>query len=193
MSEAAPGTPALAEAQELPESHDQVLHAARRLFGERGYAATSIREIAAEAGVSPAMVMKVGGNKQRLHALATPLEPAPLDPSTPLDGIGELMVRRLFDRRDDEAAEPWLRALFLVQDAEDPAQARAELRQRLLGRFDSRDPVAQRRADQVGCLMLGLAAGVRALRLLPADRTDTDAAVREYGALVQGVIDSIPR
>lgn len=176
-----------------PATHEAVLHAARLLFGERGYAATSIREIAAEAGVSPAMVMKVGGTKRRLHAMATPLEPAPLDPATPLEGMGELMVRRLLDRRADEAAEPWLRALFLLQDAEDPQEARAELRRRLLGRFDSHDPVAARRVDQFGCLMLGLAAGVRALRLLPEDRTDAEAVVTEYGALVQQVIDSIPQ
>ena len=55
-------------------SRAAILHAARRLFGERGYAATTIREVAAEAGVSPALVMKCCGSKERLYADATPLE-----------------------------------------------------------------------------------------------------------------------
>ena len=93
----------------MSDTREQVLQTARRLFGERGYAAVTIREIAAGAGVSPAMVMKVGGSKEQLHADATPLEPRPLAPDVPLDGLGELLVHRVLTRREDADAEPWLR------------------------------------------------------------------------------------
>lgn len=168
-----------------------VLDAARRLFGERGYAAVTIREIAAEAGVSPAMVMKVAGSKERLHTDAAPLEPVPLAPDVPLAGLGELLVRRMLDRRSDGASEPWVRALYLVQGAPDPDAARREFRDRYLTRFRVGGADAERRADLLACLMVGLAAGTRTLRLLPPDSTDPEAVVGEYGALIQQVLDGL--
>lgn len=173
----------------------RVLQAARRLFGERGYAAVTIREIAAAAGVSPAMVMKVGGSKEQLHTRATPLEPEPLSGDVPLEGLGELLVRRMLTRREQAGAEPWLRALYLLADAPDPVAARREFRERFLSRFDrpDADPVTaahvRRQSDQLACLMLGLAAGTRTMDLLHPASTDTRAVTREYGRLVQQVLD----
>lgn len=179
------------------DTRGEVLHAARRLFGERGYAAVTIREIAAAAGVSPAMVMKVGGSKEALHAAATPLEPQPLARDVPLEGLGELLVRRVLDRRTTMEAEPWLRALYLLADAPDPEAARREFRERFLRRFEpsGADPAsaaaARRHSDQLACLMLGLAAGVRTMELCDPDTTDLDAVAQEYGALVQQVVDRL--
>ncbi|WP_114906403.1 TetR/AcrR family transcriptional regulator [Ornithinimicrobium murale] len=173
----------------------EVLQAARRLFGERGYSAVTIREIAAAAGVSPAMVMKVGGSKEQLHARATPLEPEPLSGDVPLAGLGELLVRRMLTRREQAGAEPWLRALYLLADAPDPVAARREFRERFLSRFDvpgAAPAVAahvRRHSDQLACLMLGLAAGTRTMHLLDPATTDNEAAIREYGAIVQQVLD----
>ena len=177
-----------------PDTRERVLQVARRLFGERGYAAVTVREAAAAAGVSPALVMKVGGSKEGLHALARPAEPAPLLPDTPLEGMGELLVRRMLARRDEDAAEPWLRALHLFQDAPDREQALSEFRERFLGRFP-REGEAARHTDELACLMLGLAAGLRAFRLLEApgghEVEHREAVVREYGALVQAVLDRL--
>lgn len=172
-------------------TRDRVLHAARRLFGERGYAAVTIREIAAEAKVSPALVMKLGGSKERLHADAAPLEPTPLAQDVPLAGMGELLVRRMLDRREDEVSEPWVRALYLVQDAPDREAARRDFRDRFLHRFRLGGPADERRADLLGCMIVGLAAGTRTLRLLPPEHTDPAAVTREYGDLLQQVIDTL--
>lgn len=170
-------------------SEEQVLREARRLFGERGYAAVTIREVARRAGVSPALVMKIAGTKEQLYALATPSEPAPLPAGIPLEGLGEMLVRRMLDRRDEDAAEPWLRALYLIQDAPDPATARAAFRQRFLGRFDTATEEDRRHADQVACLLIGLAAGLRSFGLLAPDAADQEAVVQEYGGLVQSLLD----
>lgn len=170
------------------DRRDEIVRVARRLFGERGYAAVTIREVAAEAGVSAGLVMKVAGSKEQLFALATPTEPAPLEGGLPLEGLGEVLVRRMLQRRDSESAEPWLRALNLLHSAPDPAAARVEFRERFLGRFPD-DPVSRRQADQVACLLLGLAAGMRAFRLLDPDATDEEALVQEYSAFVQAALD----
>jgi AcrR family transcriptional regulator len=52
--------------------------AARRQFGEQGYDRTSIRSVAAEAGVDPALVMRFYGSKQQLFeaVLDLPFDPA---------------------------------------------------------------------------------------------------------------------
>lgn len=172
-------------------AREQILQVARRLFGERGYAVVTIRQIAAAAGVSPALVMKVAGSKEALYADATPHEPAPLDPDSPMEGLGELLVRRLLDRRDEDVAEPWLRAIYLLHDAPDPVAARTEFRTRFLGHLPADDPDSRRRADLLACTMLGLAAGARSFRLLDPGDTDLDCVVTEYGAIVQGLLDGI--
>jgi AcrR family transcriptional regulator len=47
-------------------TRDEILRAARRLFAERGYARTSVRDIAAAAGVSAQTVYDSVGSKQAL-------------------------------------------------------------------------------------------------------------------------------
>ena len=47
-------------------THDEILRAARRLFAERGYAGTSVRDIAKAAGVSAQTVYDSVGSKQAL-------------------------------------------------------------------------------------------------------------------------------
>lgn len=172
-------------------TRERVLQVARRLFGERGYAAVTIREVAAEAGVSPAMVMKVAGSKEQLYAEATPLEPAPLDAGHPIAGMGAVLVRRMLDRREQEVAEPWLRALYLLHGAPDPEAARQEFRERFLSRFAGADPARRYRADLAACMLIGLAAGIRSFRLLPPEDVDAEQVVADYGPLVQQLLDGL--
>lgn len=66
------GTGPSAGAQRRPGSHDPegnrraVLDAARRLFGAHGYQGVGVRAIAAEAGVTPGLVMSYFGTKDGL-------------------------------------------------------------------------------------------------------------------------------
>src|SRR5436309_7394484 len=55
-----------------------ILEAARRRFADRGYDATSIRAIAAGAGVDPGVVMHFFGSKDALFqaAVGWPFDPA---------------------------------------------------------------------------------------------------------------------
>jgi AcrR family transcriptional regulator len=64
-----------------PTTSDQdVLSAARALFAERGYQGTTVRAIAAAAGVTPAMVHHFFGSKHEvfLAAIRMPIDPARL-------------------------------------------------------------------------------------------------------------------
>lgn len=75
-----------------------VLAAARQAFGERGYAATSVRGVARSAGVDPSLVLHYFGSKDGLFDAAVEL---PLDPAATVagllagdpDDLGERVVR----------------------------------------------------------------------------------------------------
>lgn len=60
-----------------PDTRAEILAAALSLFAERGYAGTSIRAVAAGAGVDPALVHHYFGTKEGLFraTLGTPIDP----------------------------------------------------------------------------------------------------------------------
>ena len=60
---------------------EDVLAAARDLFAERGYQATTVRAIAAAAGVTPAMIHHFFGSKEKVYLAAARI---PIDPDTVL-------------------------------------------------------------------------------------------------------------
>jgi AcrR family transcriptional regulator len=173
-------------------SRDNVVRAARRLFGERGYQSVTIREVAAEVGLSPAMVMKLVGSKEQLYADAEPMSPEPYDLRVPRSRMGYELVRRILDRRELDMAEPWARAAYLTHGSPDPDASRASFHASYLSMLRQvlgDDAEGQRRSELVAAMLIGLATAVRTLRLLPAERVDQDGLVEEYGALVQSLID----
>lgn len=64
--------------QGSPDTRAEILAAARRAFGTRGYRATTFREIADRAGVDPALITHYFGSKEALFTAALELPvPAP--------------------------------------------------------------------------------------------------------------------
>jgi AcrR family transcriptional regulator len=51
-------------------ARDAILTAARRRFTEEGYERTTIRTVAADAGIDPSMVMRYYGSKDGLFSAA---------------------------------------------------------------------------------------------------------------------------
>ena len=169
-------------------SRDIVLDAARRLFAERGYPSVTIRQIAAESGLSASMVMKVGGSKAKLYEDAAPSMPPPFDPTIPRSQVGEAWAQRILDRRQSGAAEPWVQAVFRTADAPDPQAERDEFRAWALEHVTpliAPGDELESRVELLACLVIGLAIGLRTQRLL-AD-TDDEWIVRNYGRLIQMV------
>ncbi|MFC4856189.1 TetR family transcriptional regulator [Actinophytocola glycyrrhizae] len=80
------------------QTRADILAAARNQFGQRGYNGATIRGIAAEAGVNPALVHHFFGSKEQVFAAALNL---PMTPSSivdaitqgPRDQIGERIIR----------------------------------------------------------------------------------------------------
>ncbi|MEU1408504.1 TetR family transcriptional regulator [Streptomyces sp. NPDC005728] len=84
-----------------PEGHRAaIIEAARHTFAERGYARTTLREIARRAGVTHGLITRHFASKERLFLAAVPgnrdLEQvAAGDPETLPDRIADAFVRRL--------------------------------------------------------------------------------------------------
>jgi AcrR family transcriptional regulator len=77
-------------------TREAIVAAARRHFSERGYDRSSLRSIAAEAGVDPALVTHFFGSKQRLfvEVVELPFDPAEVLPRV-LAGDPETVGMRL--------------------------------------------------------------------------------------------------
>jgi AcrR family transcriptional regulator len=89
------------------ETREEILEAARVMFAEKGYDATSLRSIARAAGVDPALVHHFFGNKEGVFtaAMRFPVDPTELLPhimAAPRDKLGETMVRTFVSIWDDE-------------------------------------------------------------------------------------------
>ena len=91
-----------------PDTRAEILASARNLFAARGFGSTSVRAIAADAGVDPSLVHHYFGTKDDLFVAALEI---PVDPRQLLAGIA--------DQGQDGAAERMLRIFLGVWD--DPA------------------------------------------------------------------------
>jgi len=74
------------------DTRQKILESARQLFARNGFANTSVRAVAAEAGVDSALVHHYYGSKQQLFAAATQL---PMDPMVVLGPMREAPVEQL--------------------------------------------------------------------------------------------------
>src|SRR5690242_14376813 len=79
-------------------TREAILDAARRRFAEAGYDQTSIRAVAADAGVNPALVMQFFGSKEALFQAAVrwpfdPIEVAPHLVGQGRAGLAERLAR----------------------------------------------------------------------------------------------------
>ncbi|TGN62720.1 TetR/AcrR family transcriptional regulator [Nocardioides eburneiflavus] len=109
-----------------PDTRAEVLAAARASFAEKGFRGTTIRAVAASAGVDPALVHHYFGTKDDLFlaALEMPVDPrevlAPVVALGP-DGAGERLLRTFLSVWDDPEIQVRLLAVVRSVLSEDGA------------------------------------------------------------------------
>jgi AcrR family transcriptional regulator len=149
-----------------------ILRAARERFAAEGYERTTIRAVASDAGIDPAMVMRYFGSKAQLFdaALAIDLR-LPDVTGIPPEDLPPILVRHFVDRWESDPSDDALLVLLRSAVTNEHAAARmhqifAEQVAPALASVLGAD-VAARRAGLISAQLLGLAL-TRYLIRLPA-------------------------
>lgn len=177
-----------------PDTRARILVAARTLFAERGVEGTSIRAIAAAAGVDPALVHHYFGTKPRLflEAVDFPIDTLAAVRSLAagdVEDVGARLVRFALRMWDDPDILP--RLMSILRSAVTDAQAG-----HMLGvLFTRQGPVElvralgqdqpEFRAQLVGTQLVGLAIVRHVLRAGPLGDADDEQLVAAIGPTMQ--------
>ncbi|HEX4359726.1 MAG TPA: TetR family transcriptional regulator [Pseudonocardia sp.] len=169
-----------------------ILTHARRLLAERGYEGTTIRAVAAAAGVDPSMVMRYYGNKEGLFGAAVDLDLHFPDPAGwPRDEIGVRLARHFVARWEGELADELTQLLLRSATTNSAAveQMRAVFGGQVL-RFVQQvtgadSPEVTRRASMLATQVLGVALCRYVLALPPVVVMDADTLVAMLAPVVQ--------
>ena len=114
-------------AQQRSQTEARILAAARQMFAELGYDRTTIRAVAAAAGVDAGLVMHYYGSKDELFARAARLPPDEL-PGGTAEQVAEALLTSLAKRLDSEpvASLAVLRSMLTNTDAANRYRAAGE-------------------------------------------------------------------
>lgn len=125
------------------DTRERILESARELFARNGFDKTSIRAVAAGAGVDGALVHHYYGTKQQLFAaaIAIPIDPmqviGPLR-QTPVDQIGSVLPSILLPLWDSELGKGFIATLRSLLAGADVSLVRSFLQEVITVEIGSR-------------------------------------------------------
>jgi len=172
----------------------QVLDAARAAYARRGYLNTTLKGVAAAAGVAPDVVRRYYDNRESLFVAAMRL---PFDPAMSIaqlmapgiDGMGERLVRVTLRLLDDQETRDQLAEM--VRDGAGASRATASIREFLEAEVVDRAaqllgvPDARMRVTLATSYLLGFATTRYVLKLEPIASASEDEIVRLVAPAVQ--------
>ena len=175
-------------------AREEIAEAARHQFAELGYDRTTIRSVAAEAGVDPALVIHYFESKQRLfvQAVELPFPPEGLTAqlaSGPRSQIGERVVRFVLSvLADDEARVRWI---GLIRSAVSEPEATRVFREILSTRIFR--PIAEElgadeaplRASLAGSQVVGLVMARHIVHIEPLASLEEERLVQAIAPTIQ--------
>ena len=185
------GSAPVSERRSRDDTSDAIRHVAVRLFAEQGFAATSVRDIAKQAGADPALVIRYFGSKEHLF-LETMTVENPVRPIAqgPLPGLGEEILRVIL--MEGGRARQVYTALMRAAD-------RPDVRSYLLRANEAQlvIPVAERltgesahlRATLIAAQVNGLLNSLWILEEPTLVAMSTELLVRTYGSALQTLVD----
>jgi len=175
----------------------QVLDAARAAYARRGYLNTTLKGVAAAAGVAPDVVRRYYDNREALFVAAMRL---PFDPAMSIaqllapgvDGLGERLVRVTLRLLDDPETRDQLAEM--VKDGAGATKATAALREFFETEMVDRVvaalgvPDARMRVVLVTSYLMGVATSRYVLQVEPLASASEDAVVAMVGPMVQATL-----
>jgi AcrR family transcriptional regulator len=178
------------------ESRERILAAARRLFGRSGYDGTSIRAIAAEAQVNPALVHHFFGSKTGVFATALdlPVDPEKVLPAIlegPREEIGQRMVRLLLQVwREPASRQSFLALLRSVTTQEEAVRTLREFMQHaVLDRVADSLGIPRLRLATAAAQVMGLAMVRYVIGMEPLASADEEEIVELVAPVIQYYVD----
>lgn len=171
-----------------------VLTAARRRFGTTGYEATTVRGVAADAGVDPALVLYFFGSKDGLFAASVewPFDPATTLPAVIGDdrgGVGARLVALMLETWDATGGRNLVIAQLRAAMSRETAahQLRAFLQSEILGPLTTalRCDQPELRSGLVASQLIGLGLTRHVLALEPLASMPAAGVVSLVGPQVQ--------
>jgi AcrR family transcriptional regulator len=179
-----------------PDTRAAVLAAARERFAAQGYAGTSVRGVASDAGVDPSLVHHYFGSKDDLFLAALEVKVDPREAMAPViaggvDGAGERLMRVFVSVWDDEEAR--LPLLGLVRGIVDPGGqqlVRDGFVRIVLGPVGSALELdqAERRMAHVASQLVGLVVLRYVLAVEPLASMPAEQLVATYAPVIQGYL-----
>ncbi|HEX6417816.1 MAG TPA: TetR family transcriptional regulator [Acidimicrobiales bacterium] len=174
-------------------TRDRILAAARSAFAERGFAATSLRSIAAAAGVDPALTIHYFGSKANLFVAAVepPVDPVALFASVPTDpeGAGTRLAATFLTALDNDHVREALLGVLrtAVTDEATTEVLRAMVTERVVAPAVEALGVdhPDLRATLVGSQLIGLVVARHVLRVEPLASAPVDTLVAAIGPTLQ--------
>jgi AcrR family transcriptional regulator len=176
-----------------------ILDAARVRFASDGFAATTIRRVASDAGVNPSLVMQFFTSKEALFAAVMSISSKSLERiSTVFDGpdedLGERVVRAHLEvwegaPEDSEPMMAMLRAAITNEQA--GSQLREFIQARLLdamGEGREKTPDAALRAGLASSMLVGVIVGRRVVGVPILAEADTETLVAMIAPAIQSVL-----
>jgi AcrR family transcriptional regulator len=169
-----------------------ILAAARALFAEAGFPGTTVRAIAARAGVDPALVIRYFGSKEALFVRVSDFSVGTIDLSgVPPGRIGEALVRHFLTLWEGEGTAGSLPILLRTAAVSETAAERM----REVFALQVRPVIEQlapdnatARAGLIATQMLGLAFCRYVVALPPVTALDAGTIVATVGRTVEAYL-----
>ncbi|MFF3753151.1 TetR family transcriptional regulator [Streptomyces sp. NPDC002018] len=169
-----------------------ILRAARRAFALRPYAEVTLRDIAADAGVSASLIVKHFSTKERLFNTVADFGPAADQLfAAPLDALGHHMVLTLVrSRREQQRGDPLLRVVFALGNDDERTLLRERFTEQITRRLTALLTGRERavRAELIVGQLLGLGATLSLHREGANARVTPERLAALYAPALQGLI-----
>lgn len=187
------GPPQCPRKRSAPATKQAILDAARLCFSSEGYDQVGVREIAARAGVDPALINRYFGSKEGLFSevIGSKFDLRHIA-GDDLGTLGETLLRSVLKKKSAAGHDP-LRALLRSFNSD---VARDKLRLAIIQGFVEplaarlSGPNARERAELVGATLLGILA-YRAVAG-PLSDDDREHLVMTTAPYLQDIIDGEP-
>ena len=181
------------------QTRQLVLNAARSQFAVDGYAGTTIRKIAAGAGVDSSLVMQFFGSKQQLFGAVMSITPNALSLFAevfegPEERIGERLARRFLEIWEGDPADS--EPLFaMLRAAISNEQATTQLREFLQARITELPAAWGHDEDEVALriglassMLVGVMVGRRVVRVPALADQSAESLIRVIAPALQAIL-----